>query len=518
MQTQTSMSHPFYQANTSMKIKFFILLSLIILADWLFYGKYPGVSAAIFLAALSLGITLANIGRAKPAVLVRAFFILLLAVIPLVEDFNILTAIIGVYGMIYFVIQFNNRLSGKIITNINYTWQLIAMGLPRGIMDAILSIKVKRHLNRNTKNRYSLLNWVLPIVCSVVFLFLFAEANPLISTWLANFERTVGLFLSGLSGKRIVFWVLIAIAIWPMLRSKLRKYTGSDKSSVEISEETRERLAEEYPSIPELLSLIINEHSILRSLILFNLLFGLQSVLDIAYLWNGVSLPAHLTYAEYSHRGAYPLIATALLAATFVLIALRPGSDTNRNPVIRALVYVWILQNILLVTSSILRLNLYIDVYQLTYLRVAAFIWMGLVAIGLASIILRIAFDRSNSWLIKFNFTTLRIVLYACCFINFGHIIASYNISHNDHSRLDVSHLCRIGEPALPAILKVGAELEKNDEHHYRQKVLKGCFARHLAFHQAKLSDWRSWGYRSQRLSIYLKELKNANSVEKAAP
>ena len=36
-----------------------------------------------------------------------------------------------------------------------------------------------------------------------------------------------------------------------------------------------------------------------------------------------------MTYAAYAHRGAYPLIVTALIAAGFVLAALRPGSATS---------------------------------------------------------------------------------------------------------------------------------------------------------------------------------------------
>ena len=47
---------------------------------------------------------------------------------------------------------------------------------------------------------------------------------------------------------------------------------------------------------------------------------------------------------------------------------------------IRPLVLIFIAQNILLVISSIFRLDLYVAQYSLTYWRLAAFIWMGLVA------------------------------------------------------------------------------------------------------------------------------------------
>ncbi len=518
MKTTTSMTHPFYRATLSFRLKLFVLLCLVALADFLFYGKSMGISVAIFIITLGLGIIIANSRRVKTGVIIRSVFILLLSVLPIIEDLNILSAGIGIFGLIFFVIQLNNRLSDTIMTNISNAVQLTLSGLPRSITDSMLSRKITRRLNIKTNNRHNLLNWVLPIVCTIGFLFLFSEANPIISEWLANLGSMGSEAISGFRGKRLVFWALIGIGLWPLLRGKLYNYFRKEKEQKEISIETRVRLQEEYPSLSELLSFIINEHSVLRSLVLFNILFGLQSVLDITYLWNGASLPAHMTYAEYSHRGAYPLIATALLAAAFVLISLRPGSDTNSNRLIRALVYIWIMQNILLVTSSILRLDMYISVYQLTYLRVAAFIWMGLVAIGLASIILRILLNRSNDWLIRFNLVTLGITLYACSFINFGHIISHYNISKKDYARIDANHLCKIGEPALPAIIKVGAVFEVKEIQPYKRSQLKTCAKDHLTSHEMKLADWRSWGYRTQRLSLYLKELKNANSVEKAAP
>ena len=154
--------------------------------------------------------------------------------------------------------------------------------------------------------------------------------------------------------------------------------------------------------------------TILRSLLLFNLLFAVQTILDMAYLWGNVTLPADISYASYAHRGAYPLIVTALLAAGFVLIAMKPGGAAERSKVIRPLVYLWVAQNVLLVASSILRLDLYVQIYLLTWWRIAAFVWMVLVAFGLILIVARIALNRSDEWLIRANLVTLTATLYVC--------------------------------------------------------------------------------------------------------
>ena len=111
------------------------------------------------------------------------------------------------------------------------------------------------------------------------------------------------------------------------------------------------------------------------------------------YLWGNAELPDDISYASYAHRGAYPLILTALLAAGFVLAAMKPGGPAEQSAIIRPLVYLWVAQNVLLVASSILRLDLYVQIYLLTWWRVAAFIWMLLVAFGLLLIVARIALE-----------------------------------------------------------------------------------------------------------------------------
>jgi hypothetical protein len=98
---------------------------------------------------------------------------------------------------------------------------------------------------------------------------------------------------------------------------------------------------------------------------------------------------------------------------------------------IRPLVLLWIGQNILLVISSIFRLDLYVAAYSLTYLRLAAFIWMGLVAAGLLLILIQIIQRKPNSWLVAANAATLALVLYGCCFLNAPWLVASYNIEHS---------------------------------------------------------------------------------------
>lgn len=233
-------------------------------------------------------------------------------------------------------------------------------------------------------------------------------------------------------------------------------------------------------------------------------------MLDGIYLWGHVALPANMTYAAYAHRGAYPLIATALLAAAFVLAAMRPGGAAEKSSVIRPLVYLWVGQNVLLVASSILRLDLYVDIYTLTYWRIAAFIWMGLVALGLILIVARIVLNQSNRWLVGANPITLTIVLYGCSLMNFDAFIADYNVAHSQEmtgkgGQIDFNYLFALGPQALPAINRAIALRDRIDEaQHVSHRGALVPRRDGLVEQQRRDLAWRTWGFRSWRLQRWL--------------
>ena len=79
-----------------------------------------------------------------------------------------------------------------------------------------------------------------------------------------------------------------------------------------------------------------------------------------------------------------------------------------------------------------------------------AFVWMGLVAIGLVLILVRVLCGHDNRWLVRWNLVTLAATLYACSLVNFPALIAQYNVEHSreisgDGPPLDVYYLASPG-------------------------------------------------------------------------
>jgi hypothetical protein len=338
--------------------------------------------------------------------------------------------------------------------------------------------------------------WFLPIIFFCLFLTLFNFANPIIAGWFSHFD--IMHIIDGFSLSRTIFWVLGIMILFCVIRPKLKRAKcKTPPSEKAISTQKTGVFAWAF-----------TKQSIMRSLVIFNLLFAFQTGMDLYYLWIVKILPKGVTYAGYAQQGAYPLIFTALLAAFFVLASENAGDKVSESKPIRILIYAWVAQNIMLVISSIYRTWLYIEMYELTYLRVAALIWMGLVAVGLGVIIARSILRQSHIWLINVNALTLLAVLYISSLMNIGGLIARYNvinsmefsgIASNDDNKpiLDRAYMKRIGSPAIPAMIQL-IEKEKIDgKSHEADKTILLQMRADLS---DNIDDWHRWTYSQDRL------------------
>jgi hypothetical protein len=181
---------------------------------------------------------------------------------------------------------------------------------------------------------------------------------------------------------------------------------------------------------------------------------------------------------------------------------MRPNGPARHSRLIRPLVLLWTAQNLLLVISSMLRLELYVAAYSLTYLRLAAFIWMLLVAAGLIAMLLQMLLHKPNSWLVATNVATLAVVLYGCCFINAPQLVASYNLAHSREvsgagPALDVNYIRSLGPQALPVI---EVYLSKVEPLRAIAESERDCYWQRSAVQK----NWRAWNWRTWRLGQYL--------------
>lgn len=453
-------------------------LLLVALADFLFWLQEPGWTIGIFALSLLLitAVLRAEVLLSWPpriAFAAATFFGL------------VLTADPGPLALLLFWLSltlaaFLPRTAG-FDDGLRWAARLALHGAiaPLGpLRDLILSHRAKRRRGSAGLLRRSAM-LIVPLLGTALFLALFAQANPLIEQALASLDLRLEFSEEAIG--RAIFWAFILIAVWCLLRPArfvLPVIAG--------------RLDPGTP-LPG-----IGAASVLISLIAFNALFAVQNGLDLAFLWSGAALPEGMTLAEYAHRGAYPLIATALLAGLFVLVTMRSGSETAASRPIRLLVTLWIAQNLLLVASTMLRTFDYIEAYSLTRLRIAALLWMGLVAVGLALICYRLLRGKSAAWLINANLLAAALVLAASTTVDFGRMAAAWNVRHAREAggrgtNLDLCYLNQLGPSALLPLIELEARPLAAE---LRERVtwLRSRTMRRLEESQA---DWHSWTWRN---------------------
>lgn len=486
-------------AHSTFSTKLALALVIAAFGDWLFYDHDVGLSLAVFLTILAGGACFMSPSRERHSLLIAAI-LLTVAFLPLLESTGIISMFFGILGTALAAVVVTGGISRGWNTLAASTQRLLLTGALQIIPDFVHARREAQSQGRKWLRLESVSGWVIPVLCCAVFVALFASANPLIEQWLSVFDPSR--LRWEINFARMAVWMILLAVIWPFLSVRLcekplikQGLLKADAHNLKVS------------------NLLFGPAAILRSLVVFNVLFAVQSGLDAVYLWGGATLPEGMTYATYAHRGAYPLIVTALLSAGFVLAAMRPGGAGEQSPIIRQLVYLWIGQNVLLAVSSILRLELYVATYSLTLLRVAAFLWMLLVAVGLILIMARIALRRSNSWLVGANVLSLAFALYACSFVNFAAVIANHNLSERREamqgtSLVDTGYIRTLGPHVIPAV----------DRYIARKNLtipdsLVQWRNRAAAAHTERMKDWRVWTFRDLRLQHYLAKRMNGKAA-----
>ena len=465
-----------------------LVLGLTAAADALFYQQPLGINAALFASAV-LAALIARGGRflhSGPGRYVAAAtlgMLVALAVHP-----GVLPIAMCLLGLATLAII--DR-SGWTYSVTRWAVRWVRFGgaaATQGFRDAVLQRRWLRTHGSAFAGGRRWAAWGVPVLLSGVFVALFAVANPVVqravrSAWDFGVQRVMHLG-EWVAPGRVVLWAVVGVAVWGVLRARVGRWQPRQRRAA-LSAASLDRVA---PT-----------GRVIRCLILFNAVFAGQTLLDLYYLVGGAALPDGLTYAAYAQRGAYPLVATALLAGAFVLLAFRPGGVAQKSPLARRLVALWIGQNVLLMASAAWRLNLYVQAYSLTRWRFAAALWMALVAVGFVWLVWRIASNRDNTWLLQRVALTAAVLFYALCFVNPDGAIARFNVAHcveagGEGRPLDVAYLESLGPEALPALRAFAAEHpERNDAHESVARLMHRL--------DGQLTNWRGWTWRRATLA-----------------
>ena len=472
-------------------LRLFLAACAASLADFLFFDEEIGLSLPLFFATLGLMLLALQkpVKLSRRAVIVGGGF--LLALLPLIEEIDFWGLAFAGIGFACFSAMLAPPHAWPGFKRILVRLVLPGAGPFLFTNDTFAALhRIRARLARRNVMRL-LLAWAVPGGLGFAFLLLFKGANPLIG---AALDRLIPSFETGfVPTSRHLWWLVILVLVWPLLR----RHQAPTRS-----------VRRQPMRLPRMLH--VGDSVSLSALIGFNLLFAVQTLSYLLYLWGGVGLPDSMTYADYAHRGAYALMAASLLAAGFSLLTVRRGGPMERVPRLRPLLLLWAGQCLFLVLSALFRLDLYIEAYALTHFRLAALVWMGLVGLGFGLILIWLLRGASMAWLVKSNAAALLLTLYAACFVDADALVARYNFSHCQEiagtgPSFDTRYLWKLGPGALPAVIEAQARVTEGSPLWQSLATKRDMLQQHIANGP---NSWRGWNFRTwrQRHALATKE------------
>lgn len=222
------------------------------------------------------------------------------------------------------------------------------------------------------------------------------------------------------------------------------------------------------------------------------------SVIQIMYLFaSDMMLPEGYSYAEYARQGFFQLLFVAFLNLLIVLFFV---SFFRKHRVLDIVLTVMCACTYIMIASSAVRMLMYIEKYDLTYLRILVLLALLMIAVVMTGVVISIYRERFP--LVRYTVFAVGIIWIVFSFCRPGYIIAKYNISRfevrvtadaeesvseNGADNLeivitneDLKYLTSLGDDAAPALYELVGKVAEDEKlsflHYHDVEILSEYF------------------------------------------
>ncbi|MCL7381141.1 DUF4173 domain-containing protein [Streptomyces sp. 35G-GA-8] len=191
-------------------------------------------------------------------------------------------------------------------------------------------------------------------------------------------------------------------------------------------------------------------------LIVLNLLFAAFIAIQLAVLFGGydkVLRETGLTYAEYARQGFWQLLWATVLVLLVIGLARRwaPRDGAGDATLVRAVLGVLCVLTLVVVAAALRRMDLYVDAYGLTRLRVsvaAMELWLGVVIV-----LILVAGAVGGRWLPRAVAASAGAAVLAYGLISPDALVAERNVQRYERShKIDIEYFQELSADAAPAL------------------------------------------------------------------
>ena len=173
-----------------------------------------------------------------------------------------------------------------------------------------------------------------------------------------------------------------------------------------------------------------------------------------------LQLPQGYTYAQYAREGFFQLLAVSILNLILVLVCMSFFRDSK---VLKVVLTLMSLCTFIMIASSAMRMIMYINTYDLTFLRILVLWTLGLLTLLFIGVLLSIF--REKFPLFRYSIVVVTILYLGLSFSHPDYIIASVNVRKQT---VDYNYLESLSADAAPVLLpyiqKSGTMIVSHDE------------------------------------------------------
>jgi len=223
------------------------------------------------------------------------------------------------------------------------------------------------------------------------------------------------------------------------------------------------------------------------SFIILSIVLGIINLMDLVFILGG-ELPDGTSYSGYVHQGFFSLVFSMMLAIALILIFFRGDLNFHeRLGSLKKVAILWVSQNLVLGLITAYKNFMYVDIYGFTYKRIAVFLFLISVIVGLILAYQKIE-KKYSTWdfLNRASIATY-LALFTFSLVPYDLLISRYNAVYPEHK--DIYYVLRLRLPDFNA-LKEMAKNHSGDEY-----VQDRVTARTDGNYYIHSQDWREWSY-----------------------
>ncbi len=438
-----------------------IALVLGICADWLFYGRWPGISIPIFVGLLLAGLagisliekrlpTHANLWIAAAAFWFALCLALraapLLLFLNMVACLGLLLLLVATYrGTALLRLPLHHYLLHPLVALFEMTWR-----------PAPLTVQSVANLPLRGEGMHRLIPVGRGLVVATPIVFCFTLLLMAADSVFASYVEQIIVFpfnISSLLAHAFIIgmfaWISAGGLLVALTSAERARSVGVLQTELPAEGKTRRLDKAEANALPGCVEAI-------TVLTLVNVLFGSFLLIQATYLFGGLDTLERtgMTYADYARRGFFELLAVACLSLALlwglavltrrVQLWQRLGFYASN-----ALLVVLVLG---LLASAFQRMLLYEEAYGFTRLRVythSFMLWLALVFLLFLVALLR----EQLRLFVAGGFVSALVYLSLLNLVNPDAMIVHNNIArYQQHGTIDIYYLTQLSNDAIPAL------------------------------------------------------------------